>query len=74
MRRQHSVKTQSTSRESLVIGREISGETGGIVALEDHYKDRYLAAQVNPFGDVAQEDGMRVQTDVNARPKDKWAL
>lgn len=74
MQRQASIKTQSTSRESLVIARQISGKTEGHVGIEEHYKDPYLAAQVDPFGDVGQEEGAGVQTNVKAGPKDKWVL
>ncbi|KAJ4357757.1 uncharacterized protein N0V89_002333 [Didymosphaeria variabile] len=67
MRRQASVKTQSTSRESLVITRLESGKN-----VEEHYKDPYLAAQVDPFRNIAQE--VAVKTDVEAKKKDKWVL
>lgn len=42
--------------------------------VEEHYKDPYLAAQVDPFGDAAHEAGVGVITDVKAKPKDKWVL
>ncbi|KAL1612343.1 hypothetical protein SLS60_000569 [Paraconiothyrium brasiliense] len=67
MHRQASVKTQSTSRESLVITRLESGKN-----VEEHYKDPYLAAQVDPFREIAQE--VAVKTDVEAKKKDKWVL
>ena len=67
MRRQSSVKTQSTSRESLVITREESGKNGA----REHYQDQYVTAQVDPFGDGARGG---VQTDVEAQKKDKWVL
>ncbi|KAJ4294371.1 hypothetical protein N0V90_008061 [Kalmusia sp. IMI 367209] len=70
MRRQGSMKSESaTSRESLVIAREMSGNE-----LDEHYKDPYLAAQVDPFRDIAQEPGIGVQTNVDSKPKDKWRL
>ncbi|KAF9738537.1 hypothetical protein PMIN06_001699 [Paraphaeosphaeria minitans] len=68
MRRQASVKTQSTSRESLVVTREVSGKN-----LQEHYRDPYVTATVDPFGDMAQER-LAVRTDVAARKKDKWVL
>ncbi|KAF2441746.1 hypothetical protein P171DRAFT_456729 [Karstenula rhodostoma CBS 690.94] len=68
MRRHSSVKTQSTSRESLVIAREVSGKNA-----HQHYRDPYLAAQVDPFGDTAQEQPV-MRTDVVAKKKDKWVL
>jgi hypothetical protein len=68
MQRQPSVKTQSTSRESLVITRELSGKQH----LDDHYRDPYLAAHVDPFGDAALERA--VKTDVEAKKKDKWVM
>lgn len=68
MRRTDSVKTDSTSRESLVITREVSGK-----ALEERYKDPYLAAQVDPFGEAAMEQP-GVVSDVAVGKKDKWVL
>jgi hypothetical protein len=52
----------------LVITRELSGKQH----LDDHYRDPYLAAHVDPFGDAALERA--VKTDVEAKKKDKWVM
>lgn len=67
MHRQASVKTQSTSRESLVITKKESGQR-----VVDHYRDPYLAAQVDPFGEWTHAVG--VKADVEAGKKDNWVL
>ncbi|KAF2707096.1 hypothetical protein K504DRAFT_436333 [Pleomassaria siparia CBS 279.74] len=66
--RAESIKsTSGNSRESLT--REPARETVDAYA---HYKDQYVIAQVDPFGNNVP--GARVETEIATKPKPKWAI
>lgn len=67
---EHELELEHSDGESLVISRQASVKGG----LEEHYKDPYLMNQVDPFGEMGQDEGLGYETNVGARPKDKWVL
>ena len=75
MRRQLSMKSDNsaTSRESLVITREITGGLKDPEAVEMHYRDPYLAAHVDPFKDGG-DARLGTHTNVDSKPKEKWRI
>ncbi|KAF1975955.1 hypothetical protein BU23DRAFT_502511 [Bimuria novae-zelandiae CBS 107.79] len=78
MRDRASIKSGSTSRESLVMTRELSGKQGEgdgtAVRVGERYRDPYLAAHVDPFRDGVVDSELGVRTGVTAKPKEKWVL